>query len=184
MKKHFHRVAVITVPLLVGILISFGSGHAANSASGRAEAAQAKSHRSEKRGVLRADKAKAQKLAKAKAAKFKKVKRVGSVVGLSRETMEQYVILHAHVWPEVLDRIRKSNIRNYSIYMGELDDGNLYLFSYFEYVGDDFDADMQAIADDPVTQDWWKLTDPLQKRVKGTPNGDQWKTLEEVFHTD
>jgi len=120
----------------------------------------------------------------AKPAAAKTVKRVASVVGLNRQTVEEYVILHKYVWPQVLQRIRKSNIRNYSIYMGELDDGNLYLFSYFEYVGNDFDADMQAIADDPVSQDWWKLTDPLQKRVKGTPKGDQWKTIEEVFHTD
>ena len=102
----------------------------------------------------------------------------------NRETLDQYVILHKYVWPEVLNRIRESNIRNYSIFLGELDDGNLYLFSYFEYVGNDFDADMAAIANDPVTREWWKLTDPLQKRVKNTQTGDQWKSLEEVFHTD
>jgi len=124
------------------------------------------------------------KAARRPAGRKPKVQRVGSVIGLNRQTTEQYVILHRHVWPEVLEQIRKSNIRNYSIYMGELDDGNVYLFSYFEYVGDDFEADMQAMAADPSTREWWKLTDPLQKRVKNTPAGDQWKTIEEVFHTD
>lgn len=116
--------------------------------------------------------------------KTEQVQRFGRVVGLNRETKDQYVILHAHVWPEVLKQIRDSNIRNYSIFMGELDDGQLYLFSYFEYVGDDFDTDMQAMANDPVTREWWKLTDPLQKRVKDTPTGEQWKPFEKVFHTD
>ncbi len=87
-------------------------------------------------------------------------------------------------WPQVLERIRASNIRNYSIYLGELNDGELYLFSYFEYVGDDFEADMKAIGNDPVTREWWKLTDPLQNRIKNTPTGDQWKARTEVFHTD
>jgi L-rhamnose mutarotase len=53
-----------------------------------------------------------------------------------------------------------------------------------EYVGDDLEADMQAVADDPISREWWELTDPLQRRVKNTPTGQQWKTLTEVFHTD
>jgi len=114
----------------------------------------------------------------------KKVKRVGSVVGLNEKTMQQYILLHDHVWPEVLKRIHDSNIRNYSIFVGQLDGGQYYLFSYFEYVGDDFDRDMASLGADPVTRDWWKLTDPLQRRVEGTPVGDQWKTLKQVFHTD
>jgi len=77
----------------------------------------------------------------------------------------------------------KSNIRNYSIYMTELE-GKLYLFSYFEYIGDDWDADMKAIADDPETQRWWKETDPCQSRLPGTPEGQQWLKIPEVFHTD
>jgi L-rhamnose mutarotase len=105
-------------------------------------------------------------------------------VGLKREKVDEYVILHRHVWPEILERIRQSNIRNYSIYMGELDDDQLYLFAYMEYVGDDFEADMQAVADDPISREWWELTDPLQNRVENTPTGSQWKPLTEVFHTD
>jgi len=43
---------------------------------------------------------------------------------------ERYIILHQHVFTGVLDRIRKSNIRNYSIYQRDE-----ILFSYYEYVG-------------------------------------------------
>ena len=109
--------------------------------------------------------------------------RVGQVIALKPEKKDYYLKLHAETWPTILERIRKSNIRNYSIYMTELE-GKLYLFSYFEYIGDDWDADMKAIADDPETKRWWKETDPCQNRLPGTPEGEQWLKIPEVFHTD
>ena len=112
--------------------------------------------------------------------------RFGSIVGLKgdRKSIIAYVQLHAAVWPGVLDAIEQANIRNYSIFLGKLDEDRHLLFSYFEYVGDDFEADMQASGADEVTQIWWTYTDPLQIRLPGTPDGDQWKSTEEVFHTD
>ena len=80
------------------------------------------------------------------------MKRYGSVIGLRPEKLDEYVRLHAAVWPDVLKMIRECNIRNYSIYLRRLPDGCHYLFSYFEYVGDDFAADMAKMAADPVTQ--------------------------------
>jgi L-rhamnose mutarotase len=171
MPQSWRRTVSLTASVLLIALLGFAAGVAVVDGSSQARAEEAK-----------ADRAGNQK-APPKAAKAK-LKRVGSVVGLNEETMEQYVLLHDHVWPEVLKRIRESNIRNYSIFIGQLDDGRYYLFSYFEYVGDDFDADMSAMVADPVTRDWWKLTDPLQRRVQGTPVGDQWKTMKQVFHTD
>ncbi len=111
------------------------------------------------------------------------VTRYGSVVGLKPEKKDEYIKLHAETWPEILDMVAKCNIRNYSIYLAELE-GKLYLFSYFEYIGSDLEADMQLMKDDPKTNEWWALTDPCQTRLPGTPEGDQWLGLEEVFHTD
>jgi L-rhamnose mutarotase len=77
------------------------------------------------------------------------MKRVGSVIGLPAANAAEYERLHREVWPGVQEQISRSNIRNYSIFrFGEV------LFSYFEYVGDDFEADMAAMAADPVTQEW------------------------------
>ena len=112
-----------------------------------------------------------------------KVQRFGSVIELRPEKKEYYNQLHANCWPAVLKRIRASNIRNYSIYQGELG-GKLYLFSYFEYVGTDFEADMAKMGDDAETRRWWKETDPCQRRIPGTPEGQQWMELPEVFHAD
>jgi L-rhamnose mutarotase len=107
------------------------------------------------------------------------VKRVASVIGLPRENWEEYERYHAAVWPGVLDRIARSNIRNYSIFRyGEL------LFSYFEYVGDDYEADMAAIAADPETQRWWAVQEPLQRPLDERAEGEWWHDLPEVFHTD
>jgi len=56
------------------------------------------------------------------------VRRFGSVIGLDAEKEKYYRELHADVWPTVLDRIKKSNVRNYSIYTTEIE-GKKYLFS-------------------------------------------------------
>ncbi len=100
--------------------------------------------------------------------------RVGSLIRLRPEYQERYIILHKHVFPEVLDRIQKSNIRNYSIF---LKDG--MLFSYYEYVGSSYDADMKAIGD-TVTNEWWKLTDPMQEPLSDRKEGEWWATMDPV----
>ena len=107
------------------------------------------------------------------------MQRYGSVIKLKPEKLEEYKVLHANVWPDVLKMIRECNIRNYSIYFK---DG--YLFSYFEYHGEDFAADMQKMAADPNTQTWWKVTDPCQEPLESRKPGEWWARMEEFFHTD
>ncbi len=107
------------------------------------------------------------------------MRRYGSVIRLKAEKEAEYRRLHAEPWPGVLAMIRACGIRNYSIY---LKDG--YLFSYFEYVGSDFGADMAKMAADPETQAWWKLTDPCQEALGTRAEGEWWASMEEVFHCD
>jgi L-rhamnose mutarotase len=112
-----------------------------------------------------------------------KVKRCGSVNRLRPEFEARYRELHANAWPTILNRLHQSHIQNYSIYLYEID-GIKLLFSYFEYTGDDFAADMQAIADDPETQRWWTLTDPCQNPLPEVlPNGN-WADMEMIFQMD
>lgn len=108
------------------------------------------------------------------------VKRFGSVIGLRPDKERTYRELHARVWPTVLDRLKKSNIRNFSIYITELE-GRKYLFSYFEYTGQDLASDMQAIAEDPETRRWWKETDPCQIQLPDRKPGENWREMEQVF---
>jgi len=111
-----------------------------------------------------------------------KMQRYGSVIGLRPEKMEEYKKLHAAVWPDVLKMIRECNISNYSIYLGQLDDGEYYLFSYFEYTGTDFKADMDKMAADPTTQKWWAVCKPCQIPLPNRARDEWWMTLPEVFH--
>ena len=103
--------------------------------------------------------------------------RFGSLIKLKREYEERYIILHKHTFPGVLDRIRRSNIRNYSIF---LRDG--LLFSYFEYIGNEYEKDMERVGQDSVTQDWWKLTDPMQEPLETRKEGEWWASMEEIFY--
>lgn len=103
------------------------------------------------------------------------------VIGLRPEAEARYRELHADPWRGVLERLTASNVRDYSIFLARLE-GKLFLFSRFVYTGDDFERDMAAIGDDEETRRWWRETDPCQIRIPGTPEGEQWLTLEEVFH--
>ena len=106
------------------------------------------------------------------------MKRVAAVIGVSAETVAEYESHHRAVWPGVLARLRQSHVHNYSIYRS----GDT-LFSYYEYTGSDYEADLEAIASDPETQRWWALVNPLQRPFDDLPAG-VWKELPELFHTD
>lgn len=108
------------------------------------------------------------------------VRRFGSVIGLHPQKEQYYRDLHASVWPAIIARIRKSNIRNYSIHVIEIE-GRKYLFSYLEYVGQDFEADMNNIAEDPETLRWWEETDPCQFPLDSGKPGAKWSAMEMVF---
>lgn len=111
------------------------------------------------------------------------MQRYGQIIKLKPEKYDEYKRLHAETWPEVLATIHAANMRNYSIYHY-----GGFLFAYFEYIGDDFDADMAKVASDPKTHEWWALTDPCQQPVEGNSSGsiegNWWHPMEELFHTD
>ena len=113
-----------------------------------------------------------------------RIQRYGSVIGVKPEMIEKYKRLHAKPWPGVVNMIHDCNIRNYSIYLKEIEHGKYYLFSYFEYIGTDFEADMAKMAADPETQEWWKETDPCQIPIPIRGEGEFWASMEEVFHSD
>lgn len=107
------------------------------------------------------------------------MQRMGMLVGVKPEAIEEYERIHAAVWPEVLETIYNCNIRNYSIFRFE----NL-LFAYYEYLGDDYEADMAKMAADPKTREWWSHTDPMQQPLEGRGLDEWWASMKEVFHTD
>jgi L-rhamnose mutarotase len=109
-----------------------------------------------------------------------RIKRFGSVIGLKLGKEQYYRKLHANTWPSVIERLKKSNVQNFSIYVTELK-GRKYLFNYFEYTGIDYEKDMKLISEDPETKRWWKETDPCQIQLPTRKSGANWSDMEMVF---
>ena len=109
------------------------------------------------------------------------MQRMAMVIGIRPEKIPEYKRLHAETWPEILAMISACGIRNYSIYLREPE--NL-LFGYWEYHGDDFEADAVKMAADPKTQEWWDICMPMQVPLETRAEGEWWAMMEEVFHHD
>ena len=107
------------------------------------------------------------------------MKRFGQLIGVKADKFEEYKAYHTRVWPEVLETIRQCHIHNYSIYHWKG-----LLFAYFEYHGTDYAADMDKMAADPKTQEWWDHCMPLQAPLATRAEGEWWADMQEVFHTD
>ncbi|MCM3715517.1 L-rhamnose mutarotase [Alkalihalobacillus oceani] len=107
------------------------------------------------------------------------MRRYGSVIKVKEDQLELYKELHDNIWPKVAEVIKECSIQNYSIYHK---DG--YLFSYLEYVGDDYDKDMEKMAADETTQKWWAVCKPCQIPLDSRKEGEWWASMEEVFHLD
>ncbi|WP_368184662.1 L-rhamnose mutarotase [Aestuariibius sp. HNIBRBA575] len=105
--------------------------------------------------------------------------RMGMMIGLKPEAIAEYKRLHADVWPEILARLKASNITNYSIFLREPEN---VMFGYWEYVGHDFEADMAAIAADAKTQKWWDICGPMQAALDSRADGEWWASMEQVFY--
>jgi L-rhamnose mutarotase len=105
--------------------------------------------------------------------------RVGQIIRVLPDKVEEYKTLHKAVWPGVLAKISECKIRNFSIF---LRDG--YLFSYYEYIGNSYEKDMEEMARDPETRRWWSFTDSCQRPVESAAPGQKWADMKEVFHID
>lgn len=112
------------------------------------------------------------------------MERYGTVIEVKEEKIPEYKKLHADVWPDVLKMIKDCNIHNYSIYLRKMPDGKHYLFSYFEYTGENFSEDAAKMAGDPTTQKWWDVCMPCQEPLPDREEGEWWASMEEVFHCD
>ena len=108
-----------------------------------------------------------------------RVQRIGMVIGIKADQISAYEALHAASNPGVRDLLAKSHMHNFSIYMRQLDDGNYYLFGYYEYTGTDYKADMEKLEAEPRNQKWLSVTGPMQVPLPGERS---WAMMKEVYH--
>jgi L-rhamnose mutarotase len=111
----------------------------------------------------------------------KDVKRVGMVIKIKPEYIEEYKAVHADSNAGVRDLLIKANMRNFSIFLQQLDDGNWYEFGYYEYTGDDFEADMATLDNHPRNIEWLKICDPMQVPLNGYEG---WAEMEQVYYNN
>jgi Uncharacterized conserved protein len=100
----------------------------------------------------------------------------GQIGKLKREKIDEYCRLHAETWPGVLKTISECHLENYSIFLQ--DD---LVFAYFEYTGADYTADMEKMAEDPVTQEWWKHTKPCFEKYALDPKSEFYHDMKQIF---
>ncbi|NOR33063.1 MAG: L-rhamnose mutarotase [Bacteroidales bacterium] len=110
---------------------------------------------------------------------IKEVKRVGMVIKIKPEYIEEYKEIHSDSNSGVRDLLTAANMHNFSIFLTQLDDGNWYEFGYYEYTGDDFDADMAKLDKHPRNIEWLEICDPMQVPLEGY---DGWKEMEQVYY--
>jgi L-rhamnose mutarotase len=108
------------------------------------------------------------------------IKRVGMIIGIRSDKIEEYKKLHADSNRGVRDLLRKYHMRNFSIFLQQLD-RKWYEFGYYEYDGADFEGDMARLAAEPRNIEWMKLCDPLQLPLPGARG---WTEMERIYFND
>ncbi len=106
----------------------------------------------------------------------------GQIGRIKPECIEEYCRLHevdvyTEKWAGVLQLIRDCNIQNYNIFIE--DD---VVFGYYEYVGEDYEADMAKMAADPLNQEWWSHTRPCFTKYKADSPEAFYTDMKQIFH--
>lgn len=104
------------------------------------------------------------------------MQRFGMVIGIREEKLGEYKKLHAAVWPEVLEILKKHHISNYSIFQKD----NL-LFAYLEYAGENIEADFEKMGEEPVMKKWYEVCGPCQQPLSSRKEGEWWANMDQVF---
>jgi len=107
------------------------------------------------------------------------VQRFGLVIGTNPEKIEKYKELHSDGNSSVRDLLEKYHLTNFSIFIKQLPDGKEYLFGYYEYVGENYQKDMEKLNNEPRNIEWLKICDPCQIPLPGETS---WAVMSEIFY--
>lgn len=107
------------------------------------------------------------------------MKRVGFILQVKPDRLNEYKTRHKAVWPEMLDALRRTGWHNYSLFLRP--DG--LLFGYFE-TPDSFQAALDGMAKEEVNARWQESMAPFFENLAGSHADESMLELEEVFHLD
>ena len=106
------------------------------------------------------------------------MQRVGFILKVRRERLDEYKARHREVWPEMQAALRETGWHNYSLFLRE--DG--MLFGYLETP--DFEAAKAGMATKEVNDRWQTEMAPFFEALEGQAPDESMIPLEEVFHLD
>jgi L-rhamnose mutarotase len=107
------------------------------------------------------------------------MKRIGFLLKVRPEKLQEYKEHHKAVWPEMLDALRRNGWHNYSLYCRE--DG--LLFGYFE-TPDSFQSALAGMNKEEINKRWQQFMEPYFENLGGLHPDESMAELEEVFHLD
>jgi L-rhamnose mutarotase len=102
--------------------------------------------------------------------------RICFLLKVREEKLEEYKARHAQVWPEMLDALRQTGWRNYSLFLRP--DG--LLVGYLE--ADNFERCCAAMKEHEVNARWQAEMAPFFEKLDKGAADDNMIPLEEVFH--
>lgn len=107
------------------------------------------------------------------------MQRVGFLLKVKPDKLDEYKKHHEHVWPEMLDALRRTGWHNYSLFLR--DDG--LLFGYFE-AQESFQKSLDGMATEEINARWQTLMAPYFENLGGAHADQNMQELVEVFHLD
>lgn len=107
------------------------------------------------------------------------MKRVGFLLKVRPEKIEEYRRHHERVWPEMREALSRQGWRNYSLFLK--DDGEL--FGYVE-VTESFEASLKGMETEEVNARWQALMAPFFESPSGFRPDQMMLELQEIFHLD
>ena len=93
------------------------------------------------------------------------------------ESIQAYEDHHKKVWPEILESITNSGIRNMEIYRIE---NRLFMIMEVD-ASFSFEAKQQADAENPKVQEWEKLMWNYQQALPSAKPGEKWLLTKKIF---
>jgi L-rhamnose mutarotase len=107
------------------------------------------------------------------------MKRIGLLLKVKTDKIEEYKKYHENVWPEMREALSRQGWHNYSLFMHE--DG--LLFGYFE-TPEDFETALTGMAQEPINEQWQNFMAPYFESTDGRHGDKMMVELTEVFHLD
>ena len=107
------------------------------------------------------------------------MKRIGIVLKVRKDRIEEYKKAHENVWPEMKEALNRNGWHNYSLFMRE--DGTL--FGYFE-TPVDFETALKGMEAEAINEKWQMAMSPYFEALNGKRADESMLVLEEVFHVE